>query len=384
MNVAFLFDAYYPAHEPNYYFAERTLLFENGLIRASDRHMKMSRGDVLIPNGTRTERDQYNDAIYFPHGLWRAVHETKLRDAYRRAVVSAMMFENMPRDLANRLHGALSSDGSYLGAIEVNFSYGPHLALLRNSIILSHRVKGDMARVFYSMGSKDGCDPQELEAMKEFGYTDVDWEDKGARKTIFDEFDTIEHFKQVVGFCQTVTPLLDGGEDAACELAMVLEDLNPLLFNALGAASAALNVAAHEEHVAQASISGRRYLERLADALFPARAALHNGHKVDASHYQNRLWAFLADNLDSNEPKFAEIGNEIERLVEEWNGGVHGDRTKDRMLQALADTGQLSAALLALNPATTHEPYAPFLPAIDRFHAHLRPGPEDEDDGVVN
>ena len=76
--------------------------------------------------------------------------------------------------------------------------------------------------------------------------------------------------------------------------------------------------------------------------------------------------------MDIVRVRFAQIGGEINRLVEEWNGGVHGDRTKERMLQALADIGQLSAALLALNPEATRQPYAQFLPAIDRFHAHLQ------------
>lgn len=373
MNVAFLFDAYYPAHKSNYYTAERTLLFGNGLIRQSGRHVKMSHGDVLIPNGTTAERDRLREAVYLDHGLWRAVHQGKLRDTWGRAEVSAMMFENMPRDLVDRLYGVLSTDGSFLGAIEVNFAYGPHLSLLRNSLILSHRLKGDIARVFYSMGNEDGRDPHELTAMRALGYTDVDWEDKGARKTIFDDFDTPDHFAQVLSIRETVAPLMNGGEDAACELCLVLEDLNPVLFNALGAASVALNNAAHEEHVAQASISGRRYMEQLADALFPARTTPHNGINVDASHYKNRLRAFVADNLDGTDPLIAQIYSEIDRLVEEWNGGVHGNRTKDRMLRALADVSQLSAGLLALSPEAARQPYGPFLPAIDRFLAHSRP-----------
>jgi hypothetical protein len=273
----------------------------------------------------------------------------------------------MPKSIAQDLHEQLSADAGYLGLISVDFAYGPHLALFRNSLIGVYRMKGAIARAFYSMGSKDGYDLDEIEAMRGLGFTDVGWEDKGARKTIFDDFDTLAHFVQVARFRRTVTPFLPGGEDGAFELVMVLEDLNPQLFNALGAAVNAIESAEHEEHVAQAALSGRRYLEKLADALFPARAEFYNGKDVSRDKYKNRLWAFIGDNLESGNPAFSALGAEIDRLVEELNGGLHGDRPKERVLKALADSAQLTGTLLALNPEAARQPYAPFLEGMRRF-----------------
>src|SRR5580700_6186375 len=80
---------------------------------------------------------------------------------------------------------------------------------------------------------------------------------------------------------------------------MILDDLNPALFDALGAAVDVLRRARTEEHVAQVALSGRRYLEQLADVLFPAQEKEHNGRKVGRAEFKNRIWAFIADNARS-------------------------------------------------------------------------------------
>jgi hypothetical protein len=151
---------------------------------------------------------------------------------------------------------------------------------------------------------------------------------------------------------------------------MVLEDLNPQLFNALGSAVDSLESAQHEEHVAQAALSGRRYFERLADVLFPAREESYRGRKVGASEYRNRLWAFVADNvIDLTE--LTALGTEVDRLVEEFNAGLHADRDKERILRALADSAKLTATLLALNPIATRNPYIAHQGRIMKFFEEL-------------
>jgi hypothetical protein len=47
----------------------------------------------------------------------------------------------MTREIATRIHEALTSDEAYLGLMGVDYTYGPHLALFRNSMIPRYRVQ---------------------------------------------------------------------------------------------------------------------------------------------------------------------------------------------------------------------------------------------------
>jgi len=359
MNIALLFNSDAPKFGYVYGDPIRKIVFGLGILQASKRHMKVSVGDVLIYGRAKTwdHYDQLTERVYFA-GTWSRLIEDRLRATFRKATVYALTFENMTEAIASDLHAALVSEDSYLGLMEVDYAYGPHLVLFRNSMITLYRVEGTSCRVFYSMGDEeDGRDEQEAVEMAQLGYADVGWEDRGAHGTIFDDYDTLEHFQRVAAFRNTVTPSLRGGGDEAAELVMVLEDLNPQLFNALGAAVAALERAQTEEDIAQAAVSGRRYMEKLADVLFPARTEEHNGKKVGKEQYRNRIWAFIADNISNDATRLTALGKEVDRLVEEFNSGLHGDQAKPRVLQALADVASLTAGLLALNPSDTRKPY---------------------------
>ncbi len=362
-----MFDALHKPYQPNYWWTTRDLVFGTRILQRSGRHLKLAIGDTMLPRGLSP--DQRVKAIsqsYFT-STWRRLKETKLIETIQRSVVFLMVFENMPLALAEELHSAIEGDEGYLGALAVEYGYGPHLANFRYSIPPHCRLKGTTCRLFFSMSSDDGKDESAAEAMRELGYSDVGWEDTGARRTIFDDFDTLPHFEQIARVRETLSVHLVGGEDQASELVMVVEDISPQLFNALGAAVDALNAAEHEEHLAQAALSGRRYLEKLADALFPARREPHHGRDVGADKYKNRLWAFLADNVGSDQKRLSELGTEIDRLVDELNGGLHGNQPKERILKALTDVTLLTVSLYALNPDPTQHAYRPFLPNLRRF-----------------
>lgn len=148
---------------------------------------------------------------------------------------------------------------------------------------------------------------------------------------------------------------------------MVLEDLNPKLFDALGAAAQKLGQAQTAEDVAQPAISGRRYLEQLADVLFPSRDGTYNGRKVGHAEFRNRIWAYIADNVGAETIQLKALGEKTDQLVCEFNAGLHGDRPKQTILQALADAGELTAALLALDPVAARNPYYAYSRRIIEF-----------------
>lgn len=358
MNIALLFNADAPKYGYSYGDPVRSTIFSLGILQASKRHMKVSVGDITIYSHAKSwpHYDDLTERVYRA-GTWSMLLDGRLRATFRQATVYAVTFENMPKGLAAELHAALEPDDAYLGLMEVDYTYGPHLALMRNSMVTLYRIEGETCRVFYSMGEEDGRDSQELIEMRKLGYADVYWEDRGAHGTILDDFDTLEHFQRVAAFRKAATPFMPGGEDDAYELVMVLEDLNPQLFNALGAAARALERAETEEDIAQAAISGRRYMEKLADVLFPARKGPFKGRRVGSAEYRNRIWAYIDENTAGDATRLSGLGSEVDRLVDEFNAGLHGDRAKPRMLQALADAGNLTAALLALNPLAARKPY---------------------------
>ncbi len=361
MNIAFLFNSDDPKYNGYYGPPILKAVFGTKVVQKSGRHMKVSVGDVL----TYGKPPELIPRTYFAH-TWSNLIEDRLRATFNVATVYALTFENMTDEIAIKLHKKLEPDAAYLGFLQVDYAYGPHLVLFRNYMILRYRVQGQACRIFYSMGEEDEKDDYEVRSLKKLGFKEVDWEDKGAHKTIFDDYDTLEHFEQVEAFKNAVSPFLRGGEDDASELAMVLEDLSPQLFNSLGSAVVALERARHEEDVPQAAISGRRYLEKLADALFKPRDELHNGRKVGKEQYRNRIWAYVSDNVTDIE-RVKQIGAEIDKLVEEFNAGLHGDRDKERMLVALSEAASMTAVLLAINPSKARKPYYAFEKRIFDF-----------------
>jgi hypothetical protein len=338
MNIAFLFDAFAYDNEHNYWWAIRKAIFSSDILQLSDRHMCLSIGDITcgISRGTDVEK-LYHSA--YNSSQWSNLAEDKLIEAFFKSVVFGVVFENIPRSIVTDIDSSLAS------------------VRYRNTLSKKYRLRGRKCRAFYSMDEEDEKDPHDLEEMESLGFIDTGWEDRGARGTIFDDFDTLEHFQRVATFRQVITPYLHGGEDDAYEMVLLLEDLNPKLFDALGAATERISTADTEEEVAQAALSGRRYMEQLADALFPARSGKHNGRTVNQAAYKNRLWAFVEENTVGDAENLNILGGEIDRAVEELNSALHGRRSADRVYQAFADIAQISVKLLTLNPEKSKKPY---------------------------
>lgn len=368
MIIAFLFNWRAYPEEGNYWHAIRDAVFATGIIQRSGRHMKLSIGDVLVG----LERGQNPQALFlaaFAHSKWALLHEDRLLDGFPTDF--GMVFENMPTELASALHSALEDHGGYLGAISVHFEFPPHLALYRLRLPPHFRLEGTKLRSFYSMGNQDGCDPSDLEDMQRLGYADVDFEDTGAGRTILDDFDTPRHFERVAAFRELLTGSLPGGEDDAYQLTMILEDLSPKLFNALGAAAERLKSAETAEEVAQVAISGRRYLEQLANTLFPPTDTPRGKRKLGRDAFRNRLWAFAEDHLGGDEARLSTIGREVDRLVEELNVGVHAEQPAERVARSISDAAVLTATLFALDPDSARNGYFAYMDSLRAFVGEL-------------
>jgi hypothetical protein len=240
------------------------------------------------------------------------------------------------------------------------------------------RVLGASCTLFYSMGNEDGKDDYEAKALQDLGFESVTWEDSGAHGTIFDDYDTPDHFAQLRVVQDLLATVLPGADDDAEELVMMLEDLNPKLFDVLGAAVRALARARTEEDFAQVGVSARRYVEQLADALFPARLEPYNGRDVSALKFRNRIWAFIADVTPRESPDrevaVSALGKEVDRLIDATNALVHGEPDRQVAAVTLRDLAKLTGALLQLDPKKGRRPYLAF---EKRIVAELRAHFED-------
>ncbi|UIY29688.1 hypothetical protein LZK73_01895 [Neorhizobium galegae] len=292
---------------------------------------------------------------------WSELNVPRLNQTFGQSTVYAIVIHNITMPIAMALHKNMVRTKAYLGAMVLDFSYGPHLVYFRSYIGTQYRIMGRECRIFYTMSDEENsCFETELDEVRQYGFNDVGWEDRGAHGTVFDDYDTPEHFSQLAVFKRTIAQLVPDGDDGASDFAFILEDLSPRLFWTLAAAFERLPNGDNEEAIAQAALSGRRFLEQLADALFPASTELHRGRPVGQPQYKNRLWAFIALHAPTDLAK--RLGKEVDRLDNEFNGGLHGSRQGPRLVEAFAALTVLTGTILQLNPDAARNPY----------HAHSR------------
>ena len=377
MIIAILFNSDDPRFDGYYGPPIRDLIFGTGVLQSSKRPLKIAHGDVLVDGHSKTAADyrRIAEATYFA-GTWSTIQADRLRATYLKQTIWSWVIQNATKALAEQLDTYLRSDPAYLGLLEIDFSLRAHLVMFRNSMPPYCRVEGARCTRFYSMGNEDEKDEYETEELLKLSFTVVDWEDQGAHQTIFDDFDTPEHFVQLKEIQNALASVLPNGDDEAGELVMMLEDLNPSLFNALGSAVRVLAAAQTDEDYAHVGISGRRYVEQLANALFPASTVPFNGRDVSAAKFKNRLWAFIDKSLPASRPdrcnELSSLGREVDRLIDAVNALLHGQPDRQLALHAFADLAKLTIALVQLDPAATRQPYRAFEQKIfDLLKQHL-------------
>ncbi len=396
MIVAFLFDSNAPKFRGNYGGPICKLILSTDVLQQSGRHLKISSGDVPILSIAKPKKRQeiipFCEQTYF--GLpWNFVLAEKIRAIYLKSTIFAWVIQNITEEISIALHSILKNDSAYLGMHEVDYSYPIHFDLYRNGMVPMYRIQGRKCNIFYSI-IYDGDDRNYdgFNIFEDFGF-EVEWEDVGIRwegldmrwqgiDTYFELRNTRKHYEDINNFVDVITPYFDGERDEAEELAMLLDDWNPYLFDVLGAAARSFKQAKNEEDFAQIGVSGRRYLEQFADVVYPASNEKHNGRDVTKRKYKNRIWAFI-ESLPISEPQILCLGGEVDRLSEIFNKILHRDPNSDMIKranstnfsnneivedtnlsiligQALGDVAKLTLNLLSVAPKNTHKPYFPY------------------------
>lgn len=377
MNIAFLFNSAHPSLGSWYPILER-LLGANEL-QSADRHMRVSVGDIAtygVAARSATPVAYLVDLcrmVYLPTKYDRIMRD-RLEETYSKATVCCCVFQNMTPLIADALHPKLTGDPAYLGAMDVDFATPLHLSLFRNSLPEQYRLRGARCSMFYVMGDNEDPDLAVREIFERYGF-EVDYEDIGARRTIFDTYDTANHFRRVADFQRIFGGFEGLDEDQASDLSLRLEELHPKLFDAFASAARALERAETEEDLAQSALSGRRLIEELANYLFPPQRAPWNGRKVGGAEYRNRLWAFIDGSLNempgSNPSNLDNLGNELDRLVELFNSALHAEISRQRVEAGFRDLVIWLAAVIDLSPVATRLPYLAYQPELNSFFEKL-------------
>ena len=369
MNVAFLFNSGHPA-----LVMDRILGAEE--LQKADRQMCVSIGDILTFGMAAQSKTPTNAflvescrAVYKPREFDQLIYN-RLEATHGKATVFCWLFQNMTPSIAAAIHMKLAPDAAYLGAMDVDFSKPLHLQLFRNSLGESYRLRGKRCSIFYNMGDNEDPDIGVREHFERHGFS-VDYEDIGARHTIFDNYDSLGHFNRVEDFKMVFSGFDNLNADRVSDIALSLEELHPKLFDAFASAARTLERAETEEDYAQAALSGRRLLERTADYLFPPRGEMWNGRKVGRAEYKNRLWAYIEQTIAESaiaEPgSLTKLGKEADRLVELFNAGLHAAPTRAKVEGAFGALVIWLSEVIELAPGAARRPYLAYEEELLKF-----------------
>ena len=202
----------------------------------------------------------------------------------------------------------------------------------------------------------------------------VEFEDMGAVDTIFDNYNTFEHYSRIQDVKNIFLNLSRIDDDTIDNLIISLEELHPRLFNSFSALARTFYRIETEEDIAQCSLSGRRILEQLADYLFPPRNEFYNGRKVGKTQYKNRLWAYIEETIQNNllEQSIQILGKDVDGLIKRFNSGLHSNLDKEKLNILLEDLIFFIIDLIDLSPSSARKPYLAYLGAIDEFMSEIK------------
>ena len=376
MNVAFFFNSDHPSLGTYYGPPVMKRILGTRALQKANRHMRVSIGDILTYGAASSSRTPTKAnlirlcrAVYRPKAFDRLIID-RLEATHGKATVYCWLFQNMPAQIAESLVGELTPDAAFLGAMDVDFTDPLHLRFFRNSLCERYRLNGRQCSLFYEMGDNEDPDLVVREIFEQYGFR-VSYEDIGARHTIFDSYDTIEHFRRVDDFKVVFAGLSGLDADQTADLVLSLEELHPKLFDAFASAARALKRAETEDDLAQAALSGRRLLERTADYLFPPQKGLWKGRKIGQAEYKNRLWAYIertmAEANISDTDISSRLGKEVDRLFELFNAGLHSDSTEEETKAAFRDLVTWLSRVIGLAPAAARRPYLAYEQGLRTF-----------------
>ncbi len=317
MNIAFLFNSDHSIFGGYYGLPILKKVLETNVLQNTNRNMKISEGDILTfsaiaESQNRTYENFYklNEKVYTPYKFNKLI-QPKLQEISKIATIHCVYIKNILENTALLLHNKLISYEPYLGSMDINFNNKLHARFFEYSLITSYRIFNKQCSIFYSMNELEEIGGIEVFQAEEEIFTkngfSVIYEDLGANGIIFDNYyANYSHLSRIQDFKDIFLKLPNITDDILDNIIISLEELHPKLFNSFASMARTFDRIETEEDIAQCSISGRRFLEQLANYIFPPRKELYNQRKVGEAEYKNRIWAYISDTVNHNllEPKF--------------------------------------------------------------------------------
>ncbi|MBH9537204.1 hypothetical protein [Novosphingopyxis sp. YJ-S2-01] len=370
MNFAFLYNSDDPSLIGNYCYDFRELVLNTGILQKCDRPMRFAEGDITTFGHSRTYEEYKALTLRVVQPVsTQMLLERKMADLLPNITVATMAFQNMDTETAEALHCALLEHECYLGVVDVEFSLPEHLAMFRNALCENGRFNGRSVSLFYSMGDLENSEDTDfLDQLSAAGFN-ATYVDTGARRTIFDDFDTLEHFQRIHDFAILFTTELAIPEPEVSNFCHALEEVQPRLFETLFSAGKALRNASTADEVAQVGLACRRFLKLLTDAWFPGIPKAKFGTRdVTDGHVKNRFWAHLEKNVGLSGTTLTEHGKRFDALWEQASKYLHeNDPRADEVVDLLQQVMSLVSDVIALDFEAATRPYTAYEGSIRSF-----------------
>jgi hypothetical protein len=297
----------------------------SALLQSRTRNAVIRRGNIsqrLFGSGT----DQIlENALY----IQRTSRSTFEDEDYVRLVATKDQYVQVVEGLTQRqgqaIHRSLDGYVGYSGALSPRLDDRMHWIVYHSTLPTTYRLAGTELRLCWRSFESDDDEYQQQrrDHWRRVGlFESVALEDLGVRDTVLDAYDSHEHSALTA---RTEEMLSEYVGEVAAEVALSASDLDPRLVQGLHSALRSLATAANSEDLAQAALACRRFLERLANHLFPPTTERRGGRNLRQAEWKNRLWAYVEDSLDEGpeSERLAVIGARIDWVANQTSVELH-------------------------------------------------------------
>jgi len=341
---------------------------------AKDFHLEIYTGDLLTQpyRGEDSTEELFRQLLGFDPRRWRSIDPEEFVSAIRSSVIYVLAVEGLSIEAQDDLDAHLRRDQGYLGAIEVNPANRIHRQIYKGSLRPRYRYLNGNLRLYYRKFDEDaGAESRELGRaadLKQLPFRSLDWEDIGARHTVFDPYDSPGYDQRLAKVRGYLSEHLARMAD---EILLRTAAIDPRMNDMLFAGLTKFEQIQTAEDCAQVATSCRRFLEALADALYPARDQTKKGRDLGRLAYRNRLWAYVEENLSGQAElviaQLQDVGKRIDSLGQLANKGVHARVSKSEIRRLIAALLILSYDLLMMTEPPLVRPMEPLAEDIVDF-----------------
>jgi len=377
--VAFHFRADAGVYSPIWVLSVQEMLFRCLEASGEGIHAEIFTGDLLVHNiaPDAAAREAILEALlgYHPR-RWRTVENEEFAAALFSVRVYVLAAQGLSENAQDYVDAQLRRQTAYLGAIEIDPENRIHWTLYRRSLIPRYRYVDGEIRIFYpKFEEREGADVKDTGTAADLtrrGFR-VTFEDSGVRQTVFDPYQSFEHSKREASLERYLSGHLASIAD---EILLRLGASDPRLKDTLYAAFRAFERIETADDIAQVALSCRRFLEGLANMLYPPREGLVGGRRVSAAEYRNRLWAYVEERLGGGEHRLAlaqldDVGRRIDAIDGLSNKGVHDCVSHLDIHRLVVALLALTHDLLSLTLPPLEAPTEPYVESLDQIARDL-------------